>query len=270
MRPASILPGLKSLVRQFFEDLSLIDLSFAARAAYNELARQFLGRRGPLRSMRIEGYPHPVWYRARGSDLKVIRQVMYHDGFDACHEISGARRVIDCGGNIGLASLVLLELWPNAKVVIVEPDADNMEMCRRNLAPYGDRVSYYQAGIWSHPCRLVVERGDYGMDEEWSFTVRPVKEGEVGDTDAIDLCTLMDREGFEVADYVKLDIEGTEEHILLPEHNHWIDRTHAFTVELHSDYGKEVLDRTMADFDCDMRDCEGHYVICKNLRRKAK
>ena len=75
------------------------------------------------------------------SDPQVFDQIFINgDLASLIGRVGDARTIIDLGANIGFASIVFLNSFPNAFVLAVEPDPKNAVMCACNLAPYGNRA----------------------------------------------------------------------------------------------------------------------------------
>jgi FkbM family methyltransferase len=92
-----------------------------------------------------------------------------------------ARTIVDLGANVGYASIVFLNAFPDAYVLAVEPDSRNAVLCACNLAPYGNRARLVEAAAWSRSCELMLVRGAFRDGKEWSTQVRPAQPGEMAD-----------------------------------------------------------------------------------------
>ena len=114
-------------------------------------ARLAVGIRPPASlSFRPRGAKHPVTARLNGSsDMDVFHQIFQFDEYACVRNISSPRLILDLGANVGYSSAYLLSCFPGATVVAVEPDPGNFELCRRNLAPYGDRAKLVPGAAWS-------------------------------------------------------------------------------------------------------------------------
>src|SRR5512132_1844467 len=59
-------------------------------------------------------------------------------------------RILDCGANIGLASLYFKRRYPRARITAFEADPSLAAMCRRNLTANGAQdVEVHDAAIWT-------------------------------------------------------------------------------------------------------------------------
>jgi FkbM family methyltransferase len=205
--------------------------------------------RGRLRSIQLPGYRFPLFYRVGTSDADVIHQVFVRREYECAAGLAGIEFIIDCGANIGTSAFYLLHRYPAARVVVVEPDAGNMAVCRRNLTPFGDRVTYVQAGVWSTTGPLVVERGRFGDGAEWSFQVRPAKPGEPFDVHAFTIPDLMAAGQFSRIDLLKVDIEAAETEVFGPGSQDWLPLTRNVVIELHGPKCQQAVDTALSGFE---------------------
>jgi FkbM family methyltransferase len=190
-----------------------------------------MNARERVRTLRLPGFRSPLFYRAGTSDPKVILQVFASKEYQCVADEAEVSTVIDCGANIGCTTFYLAHRYPRARFVVVEPDSANMELCRRNLHPFKDRVTFVQAGVWSSATPMVVERGKYRDGAAWSIQVRPTGAGEVPDFEALTVSDLMQRAGFERIDLLKVDIEAAEIEVFRAAE--WLDRVRTLVIELH-------------------------------------
>jgi hypothetical protein len=115
----------------------------------------------------IQIKPHlaqfPVTARLGGSsDIDVFHQIFQADEYACIRDIETPRFILDLGANVGYSSAYLLSCFPNAKVLAVEPDPANFELCCRNLAVYGDRAKVVLGAAWSKRTNLKLSRGAHG------------------------------------------------------------------------------------------------------------
>jgi FkbM family methyltransferase len=143
--------------------------------------------------------------------------------------------IVDCGANIGCTSVYLLTRYPAARLIAVEPDADNARMCQINLAPFGTRASVLQAGVWNRDAQLRVERGGFRDGQEWSFQVRECRPGEAGEIEAVSIPSLLKRSECDHIDILKIDIEGAERLLFDEECHQWLGRVSCLAIEAHDD-----------------------------------
>jgi FkbM family methyltransferase len=146
-----------------------------------------------------------------------------------------------------------LYLYPEAHVLGVELDGDNVALARQNVAEWEDRCQLIHAAVW--PTDGEVHYRGWGSGTS-NFQVTG---GEGASVPAVSLNTLMATSERPV-DYLKIDIEGAERPVLR-EHTDWAANVRSLKVELHGDY-------SVAECEADLRALgfttrvDPHYAAC--------
>ena len=219
-----------------------------------------------IRKVSIKGYPYKIHYRDNISDLAVIEQIFFQNEYKAVPISLDARLIIDCGSNIGCSVVYFLNRFPNARIVAIEPDDENYALLLKNVEPYGDRVIPIKAGVWSHATGLKLEKGIDGLS--WSLEVRPVKQGEVADLNAITIDDAVRKAGGDSIDLLKLDVEGAEAELFAGGYASWLDRAKVLAIELHGPRCEKPFYTAMSDYHHKLEH-SGEYVICSDIRHKS-
>lgn len=144
----------------------------------------------------------------------------------------------DLGANVGLTAAHLLVLYPDARVVAVELDSDNLALARANCAPWADRIGLVEAAVWPEDGEIryhgwSTNTSSYRVagEADSTATVRRAR--------AVSLNSLLaDERPTAWVDYVKMDIEGAEQRVL-GEETEWASRVRAIKVETHPPYTPE-------------------------------
>lgn len=181
---------------------------------------------GPYR-LTTKRAKHPVWVRPNTSDAGSFWQVFIGLEY-AKVRLSDPELIIDCGANVGYVSAYLLSRYPTAELIAIEPDPGNVEMLRRNLEPYGDRVTILESGVWSHVCPLKVLRFP---GREMDTMVREAEPHEEPDLWATSLAEII---GDRTVDFLKIDVEGSESELFRDPS--WLPKVDQLLVETH--YGR--------------------------------
>lgn len=225
-----------------------------------------LGRPGRdgLRRVWPAGFRSPICYRPRSSDLGVLSQVFGRCEYAAVSAESDIRLILDCGANIGCTSLYFLHRYPQAHLIAVEPDAENFRICERNLAPFADRVTLIQAGVWSSEGPLKVVRGTFRDGMEWSHQVRPALADEQADCHAITVEALLTLAGMPRVDVLKIDIEGAEEELFSADCDTWLRRTRHLVIELHGQACEHAFERALDGYEF-RAERSGELLVCREL-----
>jgi hypothetical protein len=131
------------------------------RESETEFARNTTSK--PLDTIQIRGYAPPLHFRRGTSDIWVIYQVFVTRQYNCLLKPRGEPLIIDCGANFGCSAFFFLLRYPGSQVIAVEPNPENAELCRRNLAPFGNRARVVQAALWPEKVSLHIhDPGIYG------------------------------------------------------------------------------------------------------------
>jgi len=243
-------------------------LLMRAAHLYNRAARRVGWRsRWPVIRLRMPGCATPLYMRTGTTDYAVLQQIFRDPQYAT---VSGSPRVIfDCGAYAGYSALYFLNRFPDAFVVAVEPAADNLRMCRRNLAPYGDRVRVIHGALWNDCRQLQVNRGSYGDGGAWATQVLPaaVQGSEAETVQSFDVPALLEISGVPRVDLLKIDIERAEAKVFSGLDLGWLTSVNTIAIELHDAECEEIFFEALAHFDYELRR-SGEVTICRNLRPK--
>jgi FkbM family methyltransferase len=169
--------------------------------------------------LRLKGIDHPIWIRAGTSDWRVLHQIFvaeeYNFGSEP-HEAALSRFykdilnrsevpiIIDCGANIGLASVWYATRYPNARVIAVEPEPENFRILAMNAASYAN-ITPIQGGISDRQTRATLVNAG---DEPWAWETN--ENGETGKVAMFTIPCLLGEIPNARPIIVKIDIEGAE------------------------------------------------------------
>jgi FkbM family methyltransferase len=211
---------------------------------------------------------HPLTVRLCGSsDLNVFSSIFILQEYSRLRSLDNISSVLDLGANVGFSSAYFLSQFPNSRVIAVEPDEQNVEICRMNLKPYGDRALVLHGAAWSECTKLCLSQDTCGVGLEWGRQVVQSSDNSTNCVEAWDVGTLIDRSGAEKVDLLKVDIERAELAVFGENAKQWLSRVRNICIELHGEDCKEILFHALANFDYGLE----HYdllTICKNIRSK--
>jgi FkbM family methyltransferase len=165
----------------------------------------------------------PICIRADGSlrawDESICREVLELDTYRLRElKAQGAelQYCLDVGGHIGVSTALIKRLWPEARMIVVEPDSENFHLLRQNTAVWPDVVCVDGAVSGSHAGHVafrsfavVLDSGNSGIGE-----VRTTAGEGTIPVPAWTVEELLIRYGFPRIDLLKLDCEGSEGAIL--------------------------------------------------------
>lgn len=162
----------------------------------------------------VEGRRVELALRTGSSDVDVFMQVIVDEEYGQVAQMlpegPGPLRIIDAGANIGLTTLYLKCAHPDAHVVALEPESGNFEELSRCVARNAlENVTPLHEGLWVEDGHLVEDRG-FRDGRDWSFALREAAGATGTPVPVTSLRTLLTRMRWEVADLLKVDIEGGE------------------------------------------------------------
>jgi FkbM family methyltransferase len=178
------------------------------------------------------------------------------------------RLILDLGANVGYASIFFLNAFPDSFVLAVEPDGTNAEICRQNLAPYGNRAKVLEGAVWHRVTQLRLVRGAFGDGREWATQVRDVEPGEMGDIPAWDIPGLLEFCQGGTIDLLKIDIEGSEIALFSKNTDLWLDRVRNLCIETHGPDCEFAFRHALESYDYEFRVCGEWVSSCLNLKPK--
>ncbi len=212
--------------------------------------------------------PAPVFVRAGTSDRHVFRQVLVNREYDCLRPTHSPRLIIDCGANVGYASIFFLGQYPAARVVAIEPEPGNFTMLKRNTAPFGARITAIQSGIWSHPTGLTIRRGQFGDGRDYATQVVETPPGQTPDIQAVDMAGVLAASGCSRIDILKVDIECAEAVLFGRFTGRWLDQVDNLVIELHGAECERILFEAVRGKNYNLSR-HGETTVLAGLRPKA-
>jgi FkbM family methyltransferase len=177
-------------------------------------------------TVKAKGIPHPLHLRVGASDGTIFEQIFVERQYD----LDFGRRpatIVDAGANIGLASVFYANKFPEAKIIAIEPDADNFRMLEMNTAPYS-HVTPVKAAVWNVDGQMGIDDPGWGTA---GFRISEISHIR-GEVPAITIETVMKEHAIDYIDLLKIDVEGAEKEIFESDAR-WIDKVGVIVIELH-------------------------------------
>lgn len=177
-------------------------------------------------AIKLRGFSYPVYFRPHTPDVNTITQNLIRKEYGQFPVGFAPKWIIDGGGYIGDVSIYFLNHFKDCRILMVEPDRENFELAKLNLAGYSTRVILIPKGLWSHVTELYLT-GSYVNSSLISDSTQGYDK--IG---VVDVQSLMEEYHIDCIDLLKLDIEGAEDEILHV-NNEWLTKTKAVVVEFH-------------------------------------
>lgn len=175
----------------------------------------------------------PFELRDNKSDKAIFYQVFYEKQYDLYEaNFPVAKKIIDGGANIGCASVYFSLLFPDAKIIAIEPEANNFELLKKNTEPYKN-IECIQAAIWDKDEKLSLTNPGGGAAE---FMFDKDKKDEENSVNGITISSIIDKKKWGHVDILKLDIEGAEKDVFSADDLSWLKKVKLLIIELHDRY----------------------------------
>lgn len=167
------------------------------------------------------------------SFLSAFYQIFQHRIYD--FEVTrNDPRILDCGANIGLATLFWKGRYPNARITAFEPDPAVFAVLSENCRTWRlDHVSLVNAAVWDREGLL-----EFHAEGSDAGRIADDLEGS-GPRISVEAVRLREYLGTPV-DMLKLDIEGAETAVLLDCEDR-LENVEKLFVEYHSFQNREQL-----------------------------
>jgi FkbM family methyltransferase len=196
-------------------------------------------------SFQFEGRRVSLALRSNGVDCNLLSGI-----FDLReYQVPGAhpRRILDLGGNIGVASVFVHAAHPEAEIVAVEALPANLALLRENFRINSIPGRAIGAAVADQPGKATFF---LGQADNSSFVRQPWMRGDTIEVDCITVPEILSAAGWDEIDLLKVDIEGAER-ALFRDCRAWIGKVGALVAELHDGYTIEEFDRdTLRLFQC--------------------
>ncbi len=185
--------------------------------------------------------PSVFFLRKFSSDLPVFKQLIIQGEYSKIINILNksnieALTIIDAGANIGIATQQFKKAFPNAKVICIEPDDDNVSMIQKTIEGnnFSD-VFIEKAGLLDSNTFLKISN-NYRDNAKWSLQVDPTDA--VSDLYAITIPSIIKKYSLGTIDLLKIDIEGAEAQIFRnTEHiKEFLSYVKVLCLEVHEEY----------------------------------
>jgi len=182
----------------------------------------------------LSGYPFKVYLRGGTSDEAVFNQIFIKREYEIrdITKDSSPNFIIDGGANIGLGTVFFKKLFPNAKIIAIEPSEENFKLLKANTSFYND-VHLLKGAIWDKEQNLNVgdkyKQGYFSLVVSEDFGDDNTKET----TPSFTIQGLFEKFGIQQLDILKLDVETAEKQIFTSNYESWLGKCKYIIIELH-------------------------------------
>lgn len=180
---------------------------------YFSVSRKFISNMNPSYfNFKFKGVSIPM-YLSSNIDIAALKEIylLKEYEWDLEHDV---KKIIDLGAHIGDTALYYHALYPQAKIIAVEPSPSTFEILKRNTEDVPNIITVNGAvGVSDGVTTLHITESSLGTSvHERKFTKEKIQVKEYGIDSIVGL--LKDKR----ADLIKFDIEGAEEGLFTEPH----------------------------------------------------
>jgi FkbM family methyltransferase len=190
--------------------------------------------------IRITEDEHPYELRHGTSDFAVFCQVLLAREYKYVPDLNDVHTIVDAGANVGFSTRYLLNRFPGARAIVIEPDVGNLAAARRNLACVADRCEIVHGALWPESGVVNVVSGVFRDGREWSVSVTDAPAANAMSVAAVTLPDLIARFRLSQIDIFKVDIEGAETR-LFSANTEFMTSVRCCAIELHDSEASELF-----------------------------
>jgi len=187
-----------------------------------------------------------IFYRTSSSDMALIYQILLKSKYQAEYlfpSILSPKVIFDIGGNIGITSVYLASIFPEALIYTFEPLEDNFMILQKNIQPYNN-IKAFNFGLGSKNGNFKVYQSD-DLENFGGVSFYPDPTG--NKTEPYISCEIKNINdvikelNIDSIDLIKIDTEGAEHDILTSLEKNFLRATSWITGELHGKQDFELL-----------------------------
>lgn len=165
----------------------------------------------------------------------------------------GDRRpiVLDCGGHIGSFTMYVKSHWPKAKVYVMEPVPDNLNLLKENIAQNNlTDINVIPYALYGQSGTFYIDLANKQFDAV-NVSVEKPNHNQFVTIEALTLDEVLQKNQISIVDLMKMDIEGAEYHIFAHSLESLNQHVRRIIMEFHpaGDIAKrnEIVDRLCQD-----------------------
>jgi len=189
---------------------------------------------------------YKIFYRACSSDMVLIYEILLKSKFKREYYFPGEIKpniIFDIGSNIGITSIYLASIYPNATIYSFEPLGENFEILKKNTSSIKN-IKVFNIGLGSKNGSFKVflsdDKNNHGGVSFYSEVEGNALESYT-DCEVRNINDFISENNIDSVDLIKIDTEGAEYDILTTYKKDYLDKTSWITGELHGNRDFELL-----------------------------
>lgn len=180
---------------------------------------------GPPVSVKFKRLKHPISLRPGSRDVETLISNAVRLEYGQLRLPADVPHfIVDGGAYIGDTSSYFLSEYPASRVMALEPNPESFQIAKRNLEPYGGRVTLLNKALADKHGTLFLSGLETGAKVSATGTV------------SVECATVADLIAMSPTGRIsllKLDIEGAEEALFANDARNWLDKVDHLIVETH-------------------------------------
>ena len=168
-----------------------------------------------------------IWLRDDASDDALFNELVDKDEYGYIRFLKEPRVIIDAGANIGLSTRLFANRFPKAKIIAIEPEAENYKLLKLNTEEFPNIIPVHAALMDYDGNGNVIDVGEGDL----AYQVKAEQNG-IQSVKCISFKTMCEKYEIEEVNLLKIDIEGTE-YDLFERNQIDLKSTDVLIIELH-------------------------------------
>ena len=187
-----------------------------------------------------------VFYRTSSSDMVLIYEILLKSKYKREYyfpEKLQPKVIFDIGGNIGITSIYLATVFPEALIYTFEPLEENFEILQKNTSQFKN-IKVFNFGLGAKNGSFKVYLSD-NSENYGGVSFYSEVEGSLSDSfsecEVKNVNDILEELDINSVDLIKIDTEGAEYDILTSLNAEFLKKTSWITGELHGNRDFELL-----------------------------
>ncbi|MEK6680938.1 MAG: FkbM family methyltransferase [Nitrospirota bacterium] len=210
----------------------------------------------PKQTHTFKWHGKTIYYRPGTSDTEIIYKILLKTKKRSEYwvpPVVDPKVILDIGGNIGISSIYLANIFSQARIFTFEPLPDNFAILTRNISSYFN-IKAFPIALGRSDGVMEMYRSDnhlnfggFSFYEEGSDTTFKIN------VDVRNVNSFLTELGINQVDMIKIDTEGSEYDIITSFNENILQSVKWIIGELHGERDFEVLTYLSKWFDIELK-----------------
>lgn len=177
---------------------------------------------------------HPIYFRLNTTDASIYWQIFINNEYDLTLGMQ-PKLIVDAGANVGYSAIYFARKFPEARIVVIEPEPSNFEVLLKNTSRYSNIFPLKKA-LWHRSGNLtffIPPAGRAGAQKDgFHVAVGQEPESNTFEVECITIQEILQEADANHLDILKIDVEGAEKEIF-QNAEAWIEDVDVIIAEMH-------------------------------------